>query len=242
MLRLEALWIEFQTDLDVRGRFFTDRMEVQVEVDLRPRLHAAGGAFRKHIPVLAERVFVQQGSSRIGDGHWLGTFRLNEVRDDMMDDSRAPGGFCLHRHQPAIFGEPRVHDEVRHWSGALAATTTSLGRVTMRSGLPMCQRPMSSNFGLGGMSAGVPCGAPLSAHRTIVRISFSVSDGSSLKRGNAHVAVDVPRRHLASRDLLANRPSPRARFFVAGQGHGADRPRPMAVHARFHGGSARHLS
>src|SRR5436309_2168807 len=53
----------------------------------------------------------------------------------------------------------------------------SCGSETMRSGL-MCHLDKSSNCFGGGMSAGLPIGAPPSAQRAIVSISSSVSDGS----------------------------------------------------------------
>ena len=48
------------------------------------------------------------------------------------------------------------------------------------SGLPMCHLSTSANWRGGGMSAGLPAGAPLSTHFAMVAISASVSDGSSL--------------------------------------------------------------
>src|SRR5437867_419774 len=53
---------------------------------------------------------------------------------------------------------------------------------TIRSGLPMCHRCESSNWRGGGISAGLPSGAPPSTQATIVAISSSVSEGSSLNR------------------------------------------------------------
>src|SRR6185436_2366983 len=50
----------------------------------------------------------------------------------------------------------------------------------MRSGVPMRHVLISSICGMAGMSLGLPCGAPASAHFEIVAISSSVSDGSFL--------------------------------------------------------------
>ena len=51
---------------------------------------------------------------------------------------------------------------------------TSLGSVN-------CHLFKSGNSRAGGMSAGFPCGAPVSTHLTIAAISVSVSDTSLLK-------------------------------------------------------------
>ncbi len=50
-----------------------------------------------------------------------------------------------------------------------------------------------------------------------------------LELGDAHVAVDVPRRHLPEHDLFLDRARPRPRVLVGQQRHGRDRPIPMAV-------------
>src|SRR5260370_919377 len=68
-----------------------------------------------------------------------------------------------------------------HWSGGLADTIQSLGKLMMRSGCPISQLSESSNWRAGGMSAGFPCGAPASTHLVIVAISSSVNDTSLLK-------------------------------------------------------------
>src|SRR4051794_27629159 len=67
-----------------------------------------------------------------------------------------------------------------HWSGALTGTFHSTGSGTMRSGLPMCHLFKSSKVAAGGRSAGLPSGAPAETHETIVPISSSERDGSSL--------------------------------------------------------------
>src|SRR5215831_5405197 len=54
------------------------------------------------------------------------------------------------------------------------------GVDTIRSGLPIAHSYAFSNAGVGGMSAGLPFGAPPSTHFTIVAICSSLSDGSSL--------------------------------------------------------------
>ena len=52
--------------------------------------------------------------------------------------------------------------------------------LTIRSGVPIAHALPSSNLRGGGMSAGLPRGAPLSAHLAIFAISSSLSDGSFL--------------------------------------------------------------
>lgn len=50
-----------------------------------------------------------------------------------------------------------------------------------RSGVPICHAVSSFHTRAGGASAGLPRGAPLSAHLPIMAISASLSDGSFLK-------------------------------------------------------------
>src|SRR5438270_12237947 len=66
-----------------------------------------------------------------------------------------------------------------HQSGPDAGTVISLD-VRTRSGSPMVHLSESSKLRGGGMSAGLPRGAPLLVHFTILAISSSVSDGSFL--------------------------------------------------------------
>src|SRR5215470_18259832 len=66
-----------------------------------------------------------------------------------------------------------------HQSGEFALTRISWVDTT-RSGVPIAHVLRLSNFRGGGMSAGLPCGAPLSAHVPIIAISASDSDGSFL--------------------------------------------------------------
>ena len=51
--------------------------------------------------------------------------------------------------------------------------------LMIRSGSPIAHFAASSQVFAGGMSAGLPIGAPLSAHWAIIAISFALSDGSS---------------------------------------------------------------
>jgi hypothetical protein len=67
-----------------------------------------------------------------------------------------------------------------HQSGPAGATTTSSGSVTIKSGLPMFHHSASANTRGRGMSAGLPRGIPPSIHPTMVAISRSERDGSSL--------------------------------------------------------------
>ncbi len=66
-----------------------------------------------------------------------------------------------------------------HQSGALPLTSNSRLDTT-RSGLPIRQSWPSANTRAGGMSAGLPRAAPVSAQRATRAISSSLSDGSSL--------------------------------------------------------------
>src|SRR6478672_1333460 len=67
-----------------------------------------------------------------------------------------------------------------HQSGAFPFTRIS-GSFTTRSGSPIVQVFASAHFLGGGMSAGLPLGAPLSAHFAIFAISSSLNEGSFLK-------------------------------------------------------------
>src|SRR5439155_860682 len=66
-----------------------------------------------------------------------------------------------------------------HRSGPAVGTTTSCDRST-RSCSPIVHLSTLSNWRGGGMSAGLPRGAPLSTHFPILAISSSLSDGSFL--------------------------------------------------------------
>src|SRR5438093_6704916 len=67
-----------------------------------------------------------------------------------------------------------------HQSGD-AARISTLGPDRTRSGWPIFQSSVVANDRVGGMSTGLPIGAPLSTHFAIVAISASLSDGSFLK-------------------------------------------------------------
>src|SRR5438034_11814533 len=66
-----------------------------------------------------------------------------------------------------------------HMSGPTAGTVTS-GDRNIKSGVPIVHLSAVSNWRGVGMSAGLPRGAPLSAHFAILAISSSLSEGSFL--------------------------------------------------------------
>src|SRR5919201_1377935 len=68
-----------------------------------------------------------------------------------------------------------------HQSGPLAGTVTSFD-LRIRSGSPIVHVSESSKLSGGGMSPGLPRGAPLSAHLAIFEISSAVSGRSFLNR------------------------------------------------------------
>src|SRR5262245_10803694 len=74
---------------------------------------------------------------------------------------------------------PKGASSVPYRSGP-AAGILNVGYCTMRSGLPIVQVLADCCVGMGGMSAGFPCGAPESTHFTMVAISASLSEGSFL--------------------------------------------------------------
>src|SRR4029450_818910 len=63
------------------------------------------------------------------------------------------------------------------------AFTRYFGADTTRSGLPIDHSSSFAKVGAFGWSAGLPIGAPPSAHRAISRISAALSDGSSFEAG-----------------------------------------------------------
>src|SRR3989442_13010997 len=87
-----------------------------------------------------------------------------------------------------------------HLSGPTAAMVTS-GDFSTRSGFPIVHPSLSSKRRGGGMSAGVPRGAPPSAHFAIFATSSSLRDGASLKFWvpiffSMNQGGSAPRRHL----------------------------------------------
>ena len=83
------------------------------------------------------------------------------------------------------------------------------------------------------MSAGLPRGAPLSAHLAIVAISSSLSDGSlwnfwmPMLRSTYHGGITPALRSHAG--ALLDRARPRAHVLVADERHRRDAGRPVAV-------------
>jgi hypothetical protein len=59
------------------------------------------------------------------------------------------------------------------------ALTVSSVVLTIKSGSPIAHFVASPQTRGGGMSAGLPCGAPLSTHLATLAISAALSDGSS---------------------------------------------------------------
>ena len=97
----------------------------------------------------------------------------------------------------------------------------------------MCQRSASSNWRGGGMSAGLPRGAPAAAHAD-ERLDLLIGQRRIvLELPDADGAIDVPRRHLPRLDALLDRARPGTRVLVGQQRHRRDRARPVAVLAGF---------
>ena len=68
-----------------------------------------------------------------------------------------------------------------HQLAPSAGTTKGSGIGTIQSGSPVCQMSRAANSTGGGMSAGLPRGAPASTQSTMVSISASLSERSYLK-------------------------------------------------------------
>ena len=104
---------------------------------------------------LADGVFVQEQANRI-------VFRiLDQIGGGMMDDFETLIRLGLDRRDVHVFFEAGIDLDVvdirrRPWPSACKASASRRSR----SGLPMCHLSSSVNWRGGGMSAGLPSGAP----------------------------------------------------------------------------------
>ena len=130
------------------------------------------------------------------------------VEDEAAADRRAAGAarrrhvvdfLDLERRDVAVFGEAGRHAaESRPTSPARSPLTTISCVLTIRSGVPIAHVvPVGVDLARGGMSAGLPRGAPLSAHFAIFAISVVAQRRIVLELLDADVLLDVPGRHHA---------------------------------------------
>ena len=103
------------------------------------------------------------------------------------------------------------------------------------SGSPCDQPP--ANVGMRGRSASLPLGAPPSTHLAIVVDLRGAQAAVVLERAVARIGA--PRRHLAARDLDADRFRPRPDILVRDQRHRRDFAGTMAARRSWCRGSAR---
>ena len=94
-------------------------MVVQVEADLRARLHQLGRAFRQDVAVLADGVFVEEalavGAAIVEPArqHFVLVHFLDQICEQMVDDrARARARLGLDRLEVPILGQPRIGDVV----------------------------------------------------------------------------------------------------------------------------------
>ena len=114
-----------------------------------------------------------------------------------------------------------------------SAFTKTVGDDTIRSGSPISHSSAPVNFNGGGMSAGSPRGAPLSAHVAILAISSSLSETSPLYSWmpmsfsiyHGGIASGLLRRLVLALMALAHGRV----LFVGQQGHPRHGPGPVAV-------------
>ena len=154
-----ALRIEHDADLGAIGDRLADRVVVHVEADLRARLHQLARALGKTSPFLPTAYSTSVPPP-------LAAVVVDQRLDRVMHDAaRARRRLRFDRLDVAILGQAGVGLEVAPTSRRLrSSTVNAFGIDTIRSGLPMCQRSASSNWRGGGMSAGLPRGAPASTH------------------------------------------------------------------------------
>ena len=179
----------------------------------------------KDVAVLAERVLVEEEADRIV------VLVLDQVRGRVMHDLEAVRlGLGLDRRDVHVFGEPGIDVDVVEFVGPVRAQLVRLGQRD--DDVRLADVPLVEVAELtrgGGMSAGLPAGAPASTHFAMVAISASVSDGSSLNlvmptwRSMYHGGIS------RVDDLLLDRARPRPRVLVGQQRHRRDRARAMAV-------------
>ena len=96
--------IELQAKSHVRRRFLTNRVKMQIEVDLGPRFHQARHAVREHIGIFAEGVFVEECTLRRDSSIARRIVVVLHGGNGMVDDPEAFRGFGLDRLDIPVFG------------------------------------------------------------------------------------------------------------------------------------------
>ena len=214
---------DLEADLDGDLGHFAARIQVQVEVDLRPRLDQAARVRREDIAVLPQRVLVQEQADRI-------LFRiLDEVGREVVDHLEAlrVHRLALDRHHVHVFCESGIDQHVN-----------DVVRTRLREDIRFVH--LDDDVGLADEPRQIVGERARSrqvrrvAHRRAVvhpfgdRLHLAVGQRRIvLELGDAHVAIDVPRRHLAIDDLRANRARPRPGLLIGHQRHRRDGAEPV---------------
>src|SRR4029077_3270557 len=122
VLRHVTLGIEFEAQGYVGGSLRPAGMQMELEVALRSRLDQPTGAFRKNVAALADCILVEEDAllshSEPGAAIELPAmaalrFRFYDGRSDMVDNLMALDGNDLDTLDISIFGELRIHQNVR---------------------------------------------------------------------------------------------------------------------------------
>ena len=211
VLRRHALRVELEGDRRLVVLLGSDREVVHVVAQPRAFLQQPAGVVAEDVAVLADGVLVEH------DAAFRRAFRrvrLDRVDDDVMDDLRV-ARLDLHRLDPAILGEldlgelidppvraGRIHREVarrRHLQIGLADEPVAFGAERQR-------RRHVGRIALRRAGVDPPHDGRdlVVAQRAVVLV---VADADGL--------VEMPRRHVAVRDALPDRPRPRTHLVVA---------------------------
>ncbi len=193
VLRLLALRVEVDAELDRVGDVFAAVRVVDVPHDLRAGQHQLAAVRTHHLALLADGPFHERAGQRVAVGverirRQVVGFDLLQARDRVVRDLAAlhRAGTDLDGAHPARLGEPGRHDRLPPrvvGAGLLrpAVERDDQVRLVWPNSLAKFQ-PCSLGHSTGlGMSFASPFGAPASTQRTTVSISASVSERSFAK-------------------------------------------------------------
>ncbi len=181
------------------------RVVVDVEADLRARLHQLAGIVRKNVAVLPDGIFVQE---RLGL-RLANVFLPDELLafGDILNAGRSAGGASRSRAGPGLVSTACTYRSSRQaavrdvvdphvGSGGRRRRAAAGSRRSDRACRCATLRHRRTARG-GGMSARLPFGAPWSTQAAIVAISCVGQRRIVLELLDADVALDVPGRHHA---------------------------------------------
>ncbi len=182
-----------------------DGVVVQVEPDLRARLHELGRAVGQEVAVLADGVFVEEalavGAAIVEPAreHFVLIDFLDQICEQVMHDAaRARPRLGFHRLEVAVLGQPRVGDVVDPQVGGVRGHDMRLGNLDdeiRRADVPclvVWERRRRRQVGrVAARRAGV---GPRGDRRDL----FVGQRRVVLELLDADVPLDVPRRHDAA--------------------------------------------